>query len=244
MHSPTEVTGAGNAPAHRTPAARSGRKDRWADHREQRRRALIAAAVQALLRYGPQVDMEQVASTAGVSKPVLYRYFADKSQLWLAVGEHVAARVVEAVAPAVERVREERDLVEATIDAYLGVIESQPRLYQFLVHQSGVPGIQQLLAGTSQQVATGLARVISDRLHTLGLDAGPAEPWAYGLVGFVQAVGDWWTVHGQPIDRAALTDYLTILLWSGIEGVRRSAELPRELTRASGQAGQFADAEE
>ncbi|MET8311811.1 TetR/AcrR family transcriptional regulator [Micromonospora sp. NPDC005173] len=210
----------------------NGRRDRWADHREQRRRELVGAAVQALLRHGPEADMDQVAATAGVSKPVLYRYFADKSQLWVAVSEVVAARVVDTIAPAVAQVREERDLVEATIDAYLGVIESEPRLYRFLMHQSGDPGIHQVVAGTSRQVAAGLARVIGDRLRSLGLDAGPAEPWAYGLVGFVQAVGDWWTTHGQPISRAALTDYLTALLWSGIEGVRASADLPRELTRA------------
>ncbi|SCG42225.1 TetR family transcriptional regulator [Micromonospora humi] len=215
-----------------TEPPRSGRRDRWADHREQRRHELIGAAVQALLRFGPAVDMDQVAATAGVSKPVLYRYFADKAQLWLAVSEVVAARVVDAIAPAVAQVREERALVEATIDAYLSVIESEPTLYRFLVHEAGHPGIQQVVTGTSRQVATGLARVIGDRLRSLGLDAGPAEPWAYGLVGFVQAVGDWWTTHGQPIRRAALTDYLTTLLWSGIEGVRRGADLPPELTRA------------
>ncbi|MGR6320266.1 TetR/AcrR family transcriptional regulator [Micromonospora soli] len=213
-------------------APRPGRRDRWAGHREQRRQELIAAAVQALLRHGPQVDMDQVAATAGVSKPVLYRYFADKAQLWLAVSEVVAARVVDTIAPAIERVREERALVEATIDAYLGVVESEPTLYRFLMNQAGHPGIHQVVAGTSRQVAAGLARVIGDRLRALGLDAGPAEPWAYGLVGFVQAVGDWWTTHGQPIRRAALTDYLTTLLWSGIEGVRRGADLPHELARA------------
>ncbi|MFJ6154489.1 TetR family transcriptional regulator [Micromonospora profundi] len=213
-------------------AKTNGRRDRWADHREQRRQALIGAAVQALLRHGPDVDMDQVAAMAGVSKPVLYRYFADKSQLWVAVSEVVAGRVVDAIAPAIDEVREERDLVRATIDAYLRVIESQPTLYRFLMRQSGQPGIHQVVAGTSRQVAAGLARVIGDRLRALGLDAGPAEPWAYGLVGFVQAVGDWWTTHGQPIRRAALTDYLTTLLWSGIEGVRASADLPHELTRA------------
>ncbi|WBB68527.1 TetR/AcrR family transcriptional regulator [Micromonospora sp. WMMD812] len=213
-------------------ATGTGRRDRWAGHRERRRQDLVAAAVQALLRHGPEVDMDQVAAAAGVSKPVLYRYFADKSQLWLAVSEVVAARVIAAVAPAVEQVREERDLVRATIDAYLAVVESESALYRFLIHRSSDPGVHQVVAGTSQQVAAGLARVIGDRLRALGLDAGPAEPWAYGLVGFVQAVGDWWTTHGQPISRAALTDYLTTLLWSGIEGVRRSADLPRELTRA------------
>jgi AcrR family transcriptional regulator len=199
-------------------------------HREQRRVELIGAAIQAVLHHGPDVDMDQVAATAGVSKPVLYRYFADKSQLWRAVGEHLATVVVDAVAPAIETVREERDIIEATIDAYLGVIEAHPQLYRFVMRQSDLSGVQQVIVGTSQQVATGLARVIGDRLRSLGLDAAPAEPWAYGLVGFVQAVGDWWMSHGRPIRRGALTDYLTTLLWSGIDGVRRSADLPREFT--------------
>lgn len=206
-----------------------GRKARWAAHREQRRVELIRAAIEAVLTYGPGVDMDQVAATAGVSKPVLYRYFTDKSKLWLAVGEHLATVVVDAVAPAVERVREERELIASTIDAYLEVIEAQPELYRFVTGQPGIPGVHQLVVGTSQQIAAGLARVIGDRLRALGLDAGPAEPWAHGLVGFVQAVGDWWISRGQPIRRAALTDYLTTLLWHGIDGVRRSADLPREL---------------
>lgn len=207
----------------------NGRKARWAKHRELRREELIQAAIAAVLRYGPEVDMDQVAAQAGVSKPVLYRYFDDKAQLWVAVSEHISAIVVDAVAPAVERVREERDLIEATIDAYLRCIEAEPQLYRFIMGHAGIPGVHQLIAGSSRQIAAGLAQVIGDRLRALGLDAGPAEPWAYGLVGFVQSVGDWWMTHGRPIRRAALTEYLTTLLWSGIDGVRRAADLPQEL---------------
>jgi AcrR family transcriptional regulator len=210
-------------------AVGGGRKARWARHREQRREELIQAAIEAVLHYGPEVDMDQVAAAAGVSKPVLYRYFDDKAQLWVAVSEHITAIVVDAVAPAVERVREERDLIEATIDAYLRCIEAQPQLYRFIMGHAGIPGVHQLITGSSRQIATGLAQVIGDRLRALGLDAGPAEPWAYGLVGFVQSVGDWWMTHGRPIRRAALTEYLTTLLWSGIDGVRRAADMPREL---------------
>lgn len=216
----------------------NGRKARWAKHREQRREELIQAAIEAVLHYGPEVDMDQVAAVAGVSKPVLYRYFADKSQLWVAVSEHISAIVVDAVAPAVARVREERDLIEATIDAYLRCIEAQPQLYRFVMDHAAIPGVHQLLAGSSRRVAAGLAQVIGDRLRSLGLDAGPAEPWAYGLVGFVQAVGDWWMGHDRPIRRAALTEYLTTLLWSGIDGVRRAADLPRELAALGESRGQ------
>jgi AcrR family transcriptional regulator len=203
-----------------------GRRSRWSTHREQRRAVLVEAAVQALLRYGAEADMARVAAVAGVSKPVLYRYFADKAELWLAVGEYVARLVVDQITPVVARVRAERELVSATIDAYLTAIESNPDLYRFLVHQSGVPGMPHLIATAARTVATELARAVGDRLRALGLDAGPAEPWAYGMVGMVQSVGDWWILHDRPISRAALTEYLTTLLWHGLDGVRASADLP------------------
>lgn len=212
----------------RTPAdgGTDGRRTRWQDHRAQRRGELIGAAVEALLRYGPEVDMAQVAAVAGVSKPVLYRYFADKAQLWTAVGERVASFVVDAVVPAIAKVDAERDLVAATIESYLSAIEAQPDLYHFVMHQSGAPGMPQIIEGAAHTIATDLARVIGDRLRALGLDSGGAEPWAYGMVGMVQSVGDWWIRHGRPMSRAALTDYLTTLLWHGLSGIRAAADLP------------------
>lgn len=205
------------------------RRTRWQGHREQRRAALVAAAVAAISEYGADVDMEQVAAVAGVSKPVLYRYFADKAQLWTAVGEHIARLIVDAVTPAVARADAQRDLVASTIEAYLEAIESQPHLYRFLVHQSNAPGIPQIVENAARTVATELARVIGDRLRSMGLDAGGAQPWAYGIVGMVQTVGDWWIVHDRPMSRAALTDYLTTLLWDGLAGIRAAADLPARL---------------
>lgn len=212
-----------------------GRKTRWNQHREDRRVQLVAAAIEAIIQYGADVDMAQIAGIAGVSKPVLYRYFADKAQLWNAVGEHVAALVVDAVTPAIERVREDRHLVSATIDAYLSTIEANPDLYRYVMRRDG-DAVPAVVATSTRTVASGLARVIGDRLRALGLDAGPAEPWAYGMVAMVQAVGDWWMSHERPMSRAALTEYLTVLLWHGIAGVREAADLPASLFQlASGQ---------
>ena len=206
------------------------RRTRWDSHRTERRAELIAAASRAIVQYGPDVDMAQVAAVAGVSKPVLYRYFADKAQLWTAVGERTAQIVVDAVVTAIEGVAVHRDLVSKTIDAYLSVIETEPELYTFLMHESGAPGLPHVFSSSARTVATSLARVIGDRLREVGLDAGGAEPWAYGMVGLAQSVADWWMLHRRPMSRAALTEYLTTLLWNGLSGIRAAADLPGGLT--------------
>jgi hypothetical protein len=103
--------------------------------------------------------------------------------------------------------------------------------------RADVPGVHHLINGATQTVSSGLSRVIGDRLRALGLDAGPAEPWAVGIVGLVRAVGDWWIRHKRPMGREALTDYLTTLLWQGIGGVRASADLPAFMIGAT--AGQL-----
>jgi AcrR family transcriptional regulator len=203
-----------------------GRSRRWADHRERRRAELVEAVIEAIRELGPEPGIDAVAAHAGVSKPVLYRYFTDKSGLWLAVGRQAATAVVEAIAPAVAAVREERDVVAAAIDAYLTFIEADPHVYRFVVHQRGVARDTDVVADAMDTVASGLARILGDRLRALGLDSGPALPWAYGIVGYVQTVGDWWLRQQQPISRGALADYLTTFLWGGIAGIRTAADTP------------------
>ena len=203
-----------------------GRKGRWAGHREQRRAELTEAAIEAIRELGPEIGMEAIAARAGVSKPVLYRYFADKSQLWLAVGQRAAEMVLEAIAPAVAQVREERDVIAAAIDAYLAHIDGDTNLYQFVVHQPDVARSRDVVADVVDTVASGLARIFGDRLRALGLDSGAALPWAYGVVGYVQTVGDWWLKQQQPISREALGEYLTTFLWSGVSGITHAADLP------------------
>ena len=209
-----------------TPVNTDGRRGRWAGHREQRRAELTDAAIDAIRRLGPEVGMEAIAAHAKVSKPVLYRYFADKSELWLAVGQRSGALVLDAIVPAVAAVREERAAIGAAIDAYLTHIAADTNLYQFVVHQPDIARHRDVVADVVDTVASGLARIFGDRLRARGLDSGAALPWAYGVVGYVQSVGDWWLRQQQPISREALADYLTTFLWGGVAGLQHAADVP------------------
>jgi len=214
-----------------------GRKGRWAGHREQRRAELTTAAIDAIRHLGPDVGMDAIAAHAGVSKPVLYRYYADKSQLWLAVGQEAAAMVLDAITPAVASVREERAAIAAAIDAYQAHIAADTNLYQFVVHQPDIARGRDVVTDVVDTVASGLARIFGDRLRARGLDSGAALPWAYGVVGYVQSVGDWWLRQQQPISREALGDYLTTFLWSGVSGIRQAADVPGGLAAYREETG-------
>src|SRR3982751_4109676 len=73
------------------------RSSRWDEPRETRRAELVAAAVAAIDEHGPGASIAEIAASAGVSKPVLYRYFTDKDDLYRAVGKWGADHVMERV---------------------------------------------------------------------------------------------------------------------------------------------------
>lgn len=53
------------------------------DRSARKRRAIVEAATALFLQHGyPGTSMDQIAATAAVSKPTVYRFFADKEQLF------------------------------------------------------------------------------------------------------------------------------------------------------------------
>src|SRR5699024_4570469 len=73
---------------------RDRRSSRWDEHRRARRQELTAATIVAIRAHGAEVGMSQVAAQARTSKTVVYRHFADKNDLYLAVCDWVAAVLV------------------------------------------------------------------------------------------------------------------------------------------------------
>lgn len=189
---------------------------------------MVEAAFRAVRRHGPAVGMDEIAAEAGVSKPILYRQFADKADLYLAVGQRAAAELLAELDAQLDRPRQPRQHVAAVVDTYLAFIEREPQLYRFVASRAFAdrPVHPDPIAGYSELVAVHLARILGDRLRAAGVDAGPAEPWAYGIVGMVQAAGDWW-LNRPAMSRRALTGYLTALIWGGFAGVQGTAAQPR-----------------
>jgi AcrR family transcriptional regulator len=197
-----------------------GRSARWAEHRAARRAELIEAAMEAIREHGVNVGMDQIARTARTSKPVIYRYFADKADLYRAIVVQTAGTLLQRVVAAIDGVTDPRAEIAAGVDAFLAMLDEDPELYRFAVNQP-------IAAGDTDSVVrdytTTIGEIITERLRghlaAYGRDPAAARPWGIATVGFLRAAGDWWIDHRDAMSREHLAEYLTSLLWGGAAGV-------------------------
>lgn len=173
----------------------------------------------AVREHGAGVSVAEMAASAGITKPVLYRHFDDRADLQRAVGQRAAEDLMEKMAPALTEDLAPREQIAAVVDAFLAGIEDEPQLWRFVVHNPAErETATEIVDDVRGQIATLLSQLIGAHLRAAGRDSGGAEAWAHGLVGMVQSAGDWW-LERRTMSRADLTGYLTALIWDGARGM-------------------------
>ena len=198
-----------------------GRTTRWDAHRDQRRAELVQAAVRAIDQHGPDVTIADIAAEAGVSKPVLYRYFTDKDELHAAVGRWGAEEVLAGMLPPLRSDAPVRERVARAVDAYLSTLEEHPQVFLLLVRHRG----SDPLADGKAAIAAAFTRFLGDTLRELDVDAAGAEPWAEGLLGLGLSTGEWW-LERRTMSKAAVGRYLSAFVWHALEGAAAELGVP------------------
>lgn len=192
------------------------RSQAWTAHRDERTGDLLDAALEVIRVKGPATSIDDVALKVGVTRPVIYRYFGSRDGLARAVSERTVQQVKALMLPD-ELAGDGRAMVERAIDGYLRFLEDEPALYGYLVRGP-------LGRGSDANVrvptfADQLGREVASRLHDVlaadGRATGPAEAWAFGLVGLLHTSGEWWVERGT-LSRKRLVQYLTEMVWEGM----------------------------
>lgn len=215
-----------------------GRSTRWDDHRAARRAQLVNAARKAVHRHGPGVSMDEIATEAGTSKSIVYRYFEDKAGLRLAVSSAVVADMHDALRQAAEAAPTPLAALRAMVRVYLEMIEHSPHVYWFVTRTS-IAGVEPAdpavpadpadrrpgTVGTadaplSAYLDSVIELVAQPFAQVADVPPGVAAAWAAGAVGFVRGAGEWWLSHpGERPEREELTEQVTRWLWHGPVGV-------------------------
>ena len=200
------------------------RRDRAAargEAREAKRQRLLDAAVTVVRREGPGVSMDEIAAEAGVTKPIVYRVFGDREGLTKALADRFADELARSLQDAITAAPTDRDRVRSAIDTYVAFIEREPSIVRFLIHRSldTVEETGIAMSGFVNRVGQLITQAIGEAMRQQGLDSGAAEPWAYAIVGAVHLAGDWW-LERRTMPRERLVDYLTSLVWDGMQNYR------------------------
>ncbi|MCW2567499.1 MAG: putative Transcriptional regulator, TetR family [Mycobacterium sp.] len=207
-----------------------GRSTRWEEHRRTRRAELVDAALAAIRRHGAGVGMDEIAALAGTSKTVLYRHFADKGDLYLAVCASVDALISTQLRAAMAKAGHPRDMISASIGTYLTIVEADPEVYRFVVQRPSLdrPVEADPVSGLTNAIGDQVAAALEEQLRAAGRDTSAAGPWGHGLVGLVRAATDHWLGQPSRMDREALADHLTQLTWAALADVLAPTSLDIE----------------
>lgn len=197
------------------------RRERWRAHREGRREEFVEATIRAVHAHGPDVGMDEIAAEAGVTKPVLYRHFTDKADLYVAVGTRATDILMSKMVPALADDGPIYERIRRAVDVYIGFVDQYRELYRFLVLRPN-PVKQDLERRDKSMIAGVLSELLAGYLKLFRMDAAVAGPSAHGIVGLVQGAGEWWLDHPEDMTRDGLTNHLTLLIWSGIDAVLRA----------------------
>lgn len=176
------------------------------------RRATIERAAEELFaeRGYAATRIEDVVAGAGVTKPILYRHFASKKALHIALLE----RHRDALASrALDEYRAGGTLQErlpAMIDAWFAYVESHPYAWRLLfADTTGDPEVQALHRELQARQRAADAAILRESLP--GLSEARIEPLAEVVRCSLTGLALWWLDHPQ-VQRQVLVDTMLDVL--------------------------------
>lgn len=189
--------------------------DRWREHRAAVRAELVGATLLAIDEYGPDLSIDDVVRTAGVPRPKLYRFFADKEALFSAVGEQIQDMVLECVVPHFAA-GTAMELIRSALAAYIDLVSERPNLFRFLIgaqfteHRSAAA-----LLESGRPLAEAARTVVAGVLRSRGGDGDHLDCVIDAALGAV-ALGVLRWLNDPTIGKDALVEQLTTFLWGAV----------------------------
>jgi AcrR family transcriptional regulator len=140
------------------------------------------------------VTMDEVAGAVGVTKPLLYNYYGNKEQLFLACMKPAADALLTTVVSAVQSADSPPEALRSGIHAFFAFLDSDGEAWRVL-HDETLPG------GGEIALRIGEYRARMEELVTAALqertESRAVEPLSVAIFGAAEALGRWWLRTGE-----------------------------------------------
>src|SRR5437588_2348726 len=155
--------------------------------RKDRERLMLHAAGEAFAAQGfHRASMEAIATAAGITKPMLYRYFGSKEGLYAAYVRTSGRELVDSVRAPETRGETPQVRLRAGIRAFLSYVDAHRSGWTVLHGETTAPTDAQI----AREVAELRGRIIR-MLITLFAD----EPFAHAFAGAAESLATWWATQ-------------------------------------------------
>jgi AcrR family transcriptional regulator len=163
-------------------------------------------------------SVEEIAATAGVSKPVVYEHFGGKEGLYAVVVDHEITKLMQAMTSALTKPARPREILEIAALTLLDYIESETDGFRILVRDSPVTQSTGGFASLISDVASHVEHILAAQFAARGFEARVAPLYAQMLVGMVALTGQFWLDH-RNLAKADVAAHLVNLAWNGLSGL-------------------------
>ncbi len=205
-----------------------GRDTLWSMVRQrmtgrERREQLISIGRATFAERGfDGTSVEEIASRAGVSKPVVYEHFGGKEGLYAVI---IDREMLALEAALMEAIQEGRWLerIEKVVMAALTYVEEETDGFIILVRDQA-PGEERGYATLMNSVVDRVAHFLGRAFEHRGLDPEPAILYAQALTGMVSNTAQWWLDKREPA-KEVVAAHLVNMCWNGLSGMQAKPKL-------------------
>ncbi len=191
---------------------------------QERREQLLTVGRKLFAEKGFEaVSVEEIASSAKVSKPVVYEHFGGKEGLYAVLVDREMNYLLNSFEEALTGTNP-RLLLEQAGMALFDYIDEYPDGFRILVRDSPVSTSNSTFASLIIDVATQVEHLLANEFAAHKMDKKLARMYSQMLVGMVALTGQWWLDVRKP-KKDEVVAHLVNLAWNGLAGMEAKPEL-------------------
>lgn len=190
---------------------------------ERREQLLTVGRALFASRGFENTSVEEIASQAGVTKPVVYEHFGSKEGIYAVIVDREVQRFVSTISQSLVSADHPRAIVENTALALLNYINEHTDGFRVLVRDAPSEP-NNSYSSIIGDVASRVEHLLAERFVLAQIDEKWAPLYAQMLVGLIAQVGLWW-VEERAFPKEVVAAHVVNLTWLGLRNMDPNPDL-------------------
>lgn len=190
----------------------------------QRRLQLIEVGRQVFAKGGyDATSVEEIARTAGVSKPIVYEHFGGKEGLFAVIVDREMENLVQRVANRIAQ-GGPRSRFEGAVLAFLSYVEERPDGFAVLTRDAPPSTASYGMHSVISDLADRIQNIFDKEFEPAEISPRVSPVYAHALIGMVTAAGQWW-LENPELPKEEVARHIATLGWMGLRHLPKQPRL-------------------